>query len=204
MELAIASRPGKSSGIDSGTPPVRSVTTPCGPSSEASWRRIASIAWKTVCKAGGKGSGHPDHLIYLVRPNGRHLRGWRPFVVCRAGLRAPLSDRADLGCGKLRVNQESERIRDLVLFHQPDQHLLPELGQLAAVGLADQSAIVEYQREGQVTLTGKGGSGGYERARPSPPPQGEGNPPFFRAPRGKNPPLRLPLSPAPVGEPLSE
>jgi hypothetical protein len=68
-----------------------------------------------VVRSGGRGLGHPDHLIYLVLPNGRHLRGWLPFVVCRAGLRAaryprPLSDRADLGCGKLRVNQESERI----------------------------------------------------------------------------------------------
>ena len=47
----ISARPSRPSGIDSGTPPLASVTTriPCGPSSVASWRRIVSIASNATC-----------------------------------------------------------------------------------------------------------------------------------------------------------
>jgi hypothetical protein len=39
----------------------------------------------------------------------------------------PLSDRGELGAGQFRVSQEAERIRQLVLLHQPNENRLPEL-----------------------------------------------------------------------------
>jgi hypothetical protein len=45
--------------------------------------------------------------------------------VARSGT-PPLSDRGELSASQFRVNQEAERIRQLALFHQPDQNRFPE------------------------------------------------------------------------------
>ena len=72
-----------------------------------------------------------------------------------------------------------------MLFHQPDQNLLPELSQLAAFRMAEQARSEDFQRERQVTLTGERGSRGYERVSLAPREQVEGGRSFFLAPRVK-------------------
>jgi hypothetical protein len=81
-----------------------------------------------------------------------------------------------------------------MLFHQPDQNLLPELGQLAAFGMAEHARSEDFQRQRQVALTGQGGSRGHERARLAPRQQVEGGRYFFRAPRVETLPIWLPVS----------
>jgi hypothetical protein len=77
---AIAPRAGKPSGIDSGTPPVCSVTTriPRGPSSLASWRRIAFGAWKATCRPPRWWSriGSPSPPKTRITPEPRRIM-WR-------------------------------------------------------------------------------------------------------------------------------
>jgi sugar phosphate isomerase/epimerase len=82
--------------------------------------------------------------------------------------RLPLSDRGELSASQLRVNDEAERIQQLALLHQPDQDRLPELSKLTAVRMPEQARSEDFQRERQVALTGKGGSGGDECVRLSP------------------------------------
>src|SRR6266478_2857189 len=91
-----------------------------------------------------------------------------------------------------------------MLFHQPDQNLLPELSQLAAFRMAEQARSEDFQRERQVTLTGERGSRGYERVRLAPRQQVEGGRRFFRAPRVKTLPIWLPVPGALVIEPGDE
>src|SRR6266436_7608035 len=91
-----------------------------------------------------------------------------------------------------------------MLFHQPDQNLLPELGQLAAFRMAEQARSEDFQRQRQVTLTGERGSRGHERARLAPRQQVEGSCTFFRAPRVKPLSVWLPVSGALVIEPGDE
>ena len=78
---------------------------------------------------------------------------------------SPLSDRGKFSASKFGVHQEPERVRQLALLHQPDQNLLPKLGEFAAVGMAEQARGDDVQREGQVALVGKVDSGGDEGAR---------------------------------------
>src|SRR5260370_16289740 len=92
----------------------------------------------------------------------------------------------------------------MMLFHQPDQNLLPELSQLAAVGMAEQARSEDFQREGQVALSRQGGSRGDERVRLAPGQEVEGCRCFFRAPRVKALAVWLPVSGALVVEPFDE
>src|SRR5260370_29692187 len=62
----------------------------------------------------------------------------------------------------------------------------------------------DFEREGQVALTGKGRSGGDECVRLSPGQQVEGGRSFFRAPRVKPISVWLPVSGALVIEPGDE
>ncbi len=55
-------------------------------------------------------------------------RGFSPAAVRRIRAAPPLSDRGELGACQFRVDQETERIQQLALFHQPGQNRLPELG----------------------------------------------------------------------------
>src|SRR5712691_2500466 len=91
-----------------------------------------------------------------------------------------------------------------MLFHQPDQDLLPELSQLAAFGMAEQARSEDFQCQRQVTLTGQRGSRGHERFRLAPGQQVEGCRSFFWAPRVKALPIWLPVSGALVVEPGDE
>src|SRR6266566_164856 len=91
-----------------------------------------------------------------------------------------------------------------MLFHQPDQNLLPELGKLAAFRMAEQARSEDFQRERQVALAGQGGSRGHERVRLASGQQVEGGRRFFRAPRVKTLSVWLPVSGALVIEPGDE
>ena len=102
---ALADRlaPSKSAGIDSGTPPVRSVTVriPYSPSSTASCRRIASTAWKPVCSApswkprGGSPSPPknritpPSPCSIIRRAAARAVRNVRAHLPRRPAPRSP-------------------------------------------------------------------------------------------------------------------
>src|SRR5258708_35262099 len=81
-----------------------------------------------------------------------------------------------------------------MLFHQPDQNLLPELRELAAVGMAEQARREDFQRECQVALTGQGVSRAHERVGLASGQQGGGRRCFFGAPPVKALPVWLPVS----------
>src|SRR5260370_20497419 len=60
---------------------------------------------------------------------------------------SPLSDRGELSAGQFGVKHEAERIQCLALLHQTDHNRLPELGQLAAVGMAEPAPGEYFQGE---------------------------------------------------------
>ena len=60
---------------------------------------------------------------------------------------------------------------------------MPELGELAAVGMGEQAWSEDVQREGQAALAGQDGSGGDEGVRLFPGEQVQSRRCFFLAPR---------------------
>jgi hypothetical protein len=92
----------------------------------------------------------------------------RQFVPPQTSSQQSLTDRGELRASQLRVNDEAERIQQLALLHQSDQNRLLKLRKLTAVRMPEQARSEDFQREGQVALTGKGGSGGDECFRLSP------------------------------------
>ena len=109
----------------------------------------------------------------------------REFVPPQTSSQQSLSDRGELSASLLRVNDEAERIQQLALLHQLDENRLSELSKLTAVGMPEQPRSDDFQREGQVALTGEGGSGGDECFRPLPGQQVESLRSLFLASRVK-------------------
>ena len=71
---------------------------------------------------------------------------------------------------------------------------MPELGQLAAVRMAEQARAEDFQRQGQVALADKGRGGGDECVRLSPGEQVESRRCFFLAARVEAPSVWLPVA----------
>jgi len=59
----------------------------------------------------------------------------------------------------LRVEDEAERIQELALLHELNEDRLPELSKLAAVRMPEQARSDDVQREREIALAGKGGTG---------------------------------------------
>jgi hypothetical protein len=59
---------------------------------------------------------------------------------------------ADLRAGHFRVDEEPERVLQLVAFHQPVQRLLPQLRQSGGAGVACQARGGDLQGQRVITL----------------------------------------------------
>jgi hypothetical protein len=97
------------------------------------------MGFASRCRPLGGNEGHQSPLCGDQGPCERQADGWSG---------AALSDRGEFGANQFCVVQKTEGVRQLALFHLPHQNRLPEVSQLAVLGMAEQARGEDVQRQG--------------------------------------------------------